>query len=145
MAQAQDSIRTMDIFSQSDFKQAEGLEMVAVHGTYVMIDGRKAPQDDSIPPAFLICAIALKDGARVILGGTWGENRSRSASEIANHKGREVVATGYFMRQCPGPSDGRAYIQAPCLFIVTGVWDPELYRFMQDGMPEYKLSAPGEK
>jgi hypothetical protein len=129
---AQDTTKIMNIRKQSDFEHANG-QTVAVYGTYVILDGRKAEHEGSIPQAFRLAAVKLHDGAHVMLGGNMQAWNQRSEEEINQFEGKPVVATGLFIPQSTGGNEGLATIQAPCLFVVLGVFDPEIYRLLNGG------------
>lgn len=129
---AQDPEKMIEIRSKSDFKHAQS-EMVAVYGTYTMIDGRKGDGSLPVPEAERLYCVQLKGKSTIMLGAEFAEWNARSEAEIDEFLGKEVVVLGIFSRNAPPSPKGQASIKSPCLLKVAGVYDPEIYRLLNGG------------
>jgi hypothetical protein len=132
IAVAQDAEKMIEIRSKSDFKHAQS-DMVAVYGTYTMIDGRKGDHTLPVPDAERLYGVQLKGKSTVMLGAEYAEWNARPEAEITEFLGKEVVVLGIFSRNAPPSPKGQASIKSPCLLKVVGVYDPEIYRLLNGG------------
>jgi hypothetical protein len=96
----------------SDIPRLAGAR-VCVVGIYQLVDLRQKPTP---PPRFQgHAAVALENGALVLLEPPWSRVGQRPEAERTEWEGRTVEAVGVLHQRCPEPREPVATLINPCL------------------------------
>lgn len=109
-------------------RDAKDGELVEVFGIYTAVAGGKAEGAEPDGHA----AITLADGSMISLAPPWRDDAIRPERE-QKFVGKEVVAKGLLLVQCPPPPDNRAYRMGPCLAEGVSVMARSTYDFVKSG------------